>query len=518
MRRTSTLLLIAIMPAVWLKAQTTHTAIAANGDTIEIPAQNAATTFSDVLRFLNAGESFYLTQDIQGTLADNSDGKAALPERSTVNIDLNGHTLDIKGSRHVIDLISPSTDLIRISRGATLNILNGSLNFTPAKEEWVLLADLKASPLFDCRFGGTLTFSNTNVTVDKSLNQKTSLVTMETSFWTRSNYSRLIVYPGTSFEGKVVTNRSGFLIYRPSKIIIEGGKVNMEVDGFNLDDIEINGTPESVNIVDISGSTPKVVVSEDNMVETLTITDGISLSDHDFYDKLPLKVTGEIIYERNFPNEWATIVVPFKLYSGEQYQLYSPAALTSDVLKLVPLDSVNAGHPAIIHVSPGIVHFGATNTWVSKGITNDSTSTFSIIGTYNMNTKVAYDDATLFNRQLGNSAAVDPNAYAISNNSFRRIGQTTGSTLNCNAYRAYLSLNATTPPVLKSAQFNLPADSELTGLNDATVGSDGESADQDPASGTAPLPQGKAYKLDGTLAPPDYRGVVIINKNTFLRK
>ena len=225
--------------------------------------------------------------------------------------------------------------------------------------------------------------------------------------------------------GYLAFNRDGF----KGKLTIGNSVTRIANFAFQdcnkLTDVEMKSVPQMGQKVFYGFDCPKtVVLSDDSYVYTG--------SNPEFPEVTSVTYTRE-----NIKNEWGTIVAPFKMGNGDDYDLYTLSEVSADKLTLAKVSgTIEAGTPVIFRVKDtpapmrlreegddeplSITFKAATNAVNGQGtLAGSAAGGLQLIGTYQA--KELTDDD-----------------YFISNNKFWSVADFSGSTVKAAPFRAYL--------------------------------------------------------------------------------
>lgn len=195
--------------------------------------------------------------------------------------------------------------------------------------------------------------------------------------------------------------------------------------GSNYTSIEMQSVPQFTGDAFYQVDCPiTVVLSDDSYVYT---------GENPYFPE----VTSVTYTRENIKNEWGTIVAPFKMGNGDDYDLYTLSEVSEDKLTLAKVSgTIEAGTPVIFRVKDtpapmrlrgegddeplSITFKAATNAVNGQGtLAGSAAGGLQLIGTYQAK-ELSADD------------------YFISNNKFWRVADFPNATVKAAPFRAYL--------------------------------------------------------------------------------
>lgn len=320
-------------------------------------------------------------------------------------------------------------------------------------------------------FTGSLTIPNTVTSVEKRAfyycNGFTGDLTIPNSV-TSIGYAAFC--NGVAFKGKLtMSNRitriadaafSGcYYLYGDIKLPKTLTYLGLNAFGvcYTLSSVEMQSVPqigENGAFYQVDG--PKtVVLSDDSYVYTG--------SNPDF------PTVASVTYTRkNIKNQWGTIIVPFDVENGNDYDFYTLSNVSGDELTLTKVDgTLNAGTPALIRINSELVSGKAYDLTLTAAhntvngqceINGTPADGITLTGSYDVK-DITNDDG-----------------YIISNNKFWRIQDIKGgNNVYCAPFRAYLKASGSAPTPTRAKALNISiADENVTAVETLNAIAEGE--------------------------------------------
>lgn len=218
-----------------------------------------------------------------------------------------------------------------------------------------------------------------------------------------------------------------------------------------IDEIVENAQAKSPNVVVYAPDTYKGdknnVVTEDAngalTCSSFVVTDGVALD-------IPASFSAEsATYNREMPNNWGTIILPYDVSSNSNIAYYLPSVIEDGVLKLTRQETLSANTPAIIAKGTGSsITVLSSDVNVSTDTNSSVSGTVTMHGSYTNNTKV--DTA---------------NAYYIFDNKFWLCNDH----FFIDAFRAYFTVEGALAKQLSISTDTITALSDLITEEDVTI-------------------------------------------------
>jgi len=212
-------------------------------------------------------------------------------------------------------------------------------------------------------------------------------------------------------------------------------------------------------------------------------------------------------YSRSMTNKWGTIVVPFNVASGYDYDIFTISGVSDTELTLTKVDKLPCGTPALIRMSESAKNeetgkYELVLSSASNHKRNDEICNY-------VNTPDPVDGYTLTGTFTAQEIT-DKSGYIIANNAFWDIDDVKGTNKVYNApFRAYIACDA--PNAAKMLTINDDDDDndndDATGINQLTT-----------SSPLGELEGTLIYNLNGQRLNAPQKGINIINGKKVLVK